>query len=61
MSLRTTMTCAIQALLLTYAGFVFASWQWNPSTWPESARFAFVITAIGLYVLNLVIKNDNDN
>ena len=61
MSLRTTMTCAIQALLLTYAGFVFASWQWNPSTWPESARFAFVVTALGLYVLNLVIKNDNDN
>ena len=61
MSLRTTLLCAIQALLLTYAGFVFASWQWNPSTWPESARFAFVVTALGLYVLNLVIKNDNDN
>jgi hypothetical protein len=61
MSLRTTFTCAIQALLLTYAGFVFASCQWNPSTWPETARFYFVVTALGLYVLNLVIKNDNDN
>jgi hypothetical protein len=61
MTLRTSLICAIQALLLTYAGFVFASWQWNPQTWPETARFAFVITALGLYVLNLVIKNDNDN
>ena len=59
MSLRTTMLCALQALILTYAGFVFASWQFNPATWPQDARFSFVITALALYVLNLVIKNDN--
>jgi hypothetical protein len=59
MSIRTTMICALQALILTYAGFGFASWQWDPSTWPESARFTFVFTSLGIYVLNLVIKNDN--
>jgi hypothetical protein len=53
------MLCFAQALLITYAGFVFASWQWDPSTWPDSARFTFVFTSLGLYVLNLVIKNDN--
>lgn len=54
MTLRTTMTCAIQALILTYAGFVFASWQWNPQTWPEDARFAFILCVAGLYVLNYI-------
>jgi hypothetical protein len=53
------MLCFVQALILTYAGFVFASWQFNPATWPQDARFSFVITALALYVLNLVIKNDN--
>ena len=61
MSLRTTMICFVQALLITYAGFVFVSGQFNPLTWPESARFSFVLCVAALYVLNLVIKNDNDN
>jgi hypothetical protein len=53
------MLCFVQALLITYAGFVFVSGQFNPLTWPDSARFTFVFTSLGLYVLNLVIKNDN--
>jgi hypothetical protein len=59
MSLRTTMLCFAQALLITYAAFVFVSWQWDPSTWPDSARFTFVLCVAALYVLNLLIKNDN--
>jgi hypothetical protein len=59
MSIRTTMLCFVQALLITYAGFVFVSWQFNPATWPESARFAFLLCVAALYALNLVIKNDN--
>ena len=61
MSLRTTMLCFAQALLITYAAFVFVSGQFNPLTWPQDARFTFVITVAALYALNLVIKNDNDN
>jgi hypothetical protein len=53
------MTCAIQALILTYAAFVFVSGQFNPLTWPENARFSFMLCVAALYVLNLVIKNDN--
>jgi hypothetical protein len=59
MSLRTTMLCFAQALLITYAGFVFVSGQFNPLTWPENARFSFMLCVAALYVLNLVIKNDN--
>jgi hypothetical protein len=59
MSIRTTMLCFVQALLITYAAFVFVSGQFNPLTWPDSARFTFVFTSLGIYVLNLVIKNDN--
>jgi hypothetical protein len=59
MSLRTTMLCLLESLLITYAGFVFVSWQFNPATWPQYARFTFVITVAGIYALNLVIKNDN--
>jgi hypothetical protein len=55
------MLCFAQALLITYAGFVFVSGQFNPFTWPESARFSFMLCVVALYVLNLVIKNDNDN
>jgi hypothetical protein len=53
------MLCFVQALLITYAGFVFVSGQFNPLTWPESARFSFMLCVAALYVLNLVIKNDN--
>jgi hypothetical protein len=53
--------CLLESLLITYAGFVFVSWQFNPATWPQDARFTFVITVAALYALNLVIKNDNDN
>jgi hypothetical protein len=59
MSLRTAMLCFAQSLLITYAGFVFVSGQFNPLTWPEYARFSFVLFVAALYVLNLVIKNDN--
>jgi hypothetical protein len=59
MSIRTTMLCALQALILTYAAFVFVSGQFNPLTWPENARFSFVLCVAALFVLNLVIKNDN--
>jgi hypothetical protein len=61
MTIKTTMLCFVQALLITYSGFVFVSGQWDPSTWPESARFSFMLCVAALYVLNLVIKNDNDN
>ena len=59
MSIRTTMLCLLESLLITYAGFVFVSWQFNPATWPENARFSFMLCVAALYVLNLVIKNDN--
>jgi hypothetical protein len=53
------MLCFAQALLITYAGFVFVSGQFNPLTWPEYARFSFMLCLAALFVLNLVIKNDN--
>jgi hypothetical protein len=53
------MLCFAQALLITYAAFVFVSGQFNPLTWPENARFSFVLCVAALYALNLVIKNDN--
>lgn len=61
MSTKQHLIAGLWALGLTYAGFVFASWQFNPATWPQDARFTFVITVAALYALNLVIKNDNDN
>jgi hypothetical protein len=61
MSIKNALLCLLESLLITYAGFVFVSWQFNPATWPENARFTFVITVAALYALNLVIKNDNDN
>jgi hypothetical protein len=59
MSIRTALLCLLQSLLITYAGFVFVSGQFNPLTWPESARFSFMLCVAALYALNLVIKNDN--
>jgi hypothetical protein len=61
MSTKTALLCLLESLLITYAGFVFVSGQFNPLTWPESARFSFMLCVAALYVLNLVIKNDNDN
>jgi hypothetical protein len=61
MSTKTALLCLLESLLITYAGFVFVSWQFNPATWPQDARFIFVITVAALYALNLVIKNENDN
>jgi hypothetical protein len=59
MTTKTALLCLLESLLITYAGFVFVSWQFNPATWPKDARFTFVITVAALYALNLVIKNDN--
>ena len=59
MSTKQHLIAGLWALGLTYAGFVFVSGQFNPLTWPESARFSFMLCVAALYVLNLVIKNDN--
>jgi uncharacterized protein (DUF983 family) len=59
MTTKTALLCLLESLLITYAGFVFVSWQFNPATWPHGVRFTFVITVAALYALNLVIKNDN--
>jgi hypothetical protein len=63
MSIRTTMLCFVQAMLITYAGFVFVSGQFNPLTWPENARFSFVLCVGAIYALNQLIKTtiQNDN
>jgi hypothetical protein len=54
MSTKQHLIAGLWALALTYAGFVFASWQFNPATWPEDARFAFILCVAGLYVLNYI-------
>lgn len=54
MSTKQHIIAGLWALGLTYAGFVFASWQFNPATWPDSARFAFILCVAGLYALNCV-------
>lgn len=58
MSTKQHLIAGLWALVLTYAGFVFASWQFNPATWPDSARFAFVLCVAALYVLNYVSAVD---
>lgn len=54
MRIKQDQTRAIVSVLTTYAAFVFASWQFNPATWPEDARFAFILCVAGLYVLNYI-------
>jgi hypothetical protein len=37
------------SLLTTYAAFVFVSWQFNPATWPQDARFAFLMCSVLIF------------
>lgn len=56
MSTKTALLCLLESLLITYAGFVFVSWQFNPATWPTDARFCFIITAFVFYAYTLITK-----
>jgi hypothetical protein len=42
---------AIVSVLTTYAAFVFVSWQFNPATWPQDARFAFIICSLLIFTV----------
>jgi hypothetical protein len=63
MTTKTALLCLLESLLITYAAFVFVSWQFNPATWPQDARFLFVLCVGAIYALNQLIKTmiQNDN
>lgn len=42
-------TRAVVSVLTTYAAFVFVSWQFNPATWPQDARFAFILCSVLIF------------
>jgi len=44
-------TRAAVSVLTTYAAFVFVSWQFNPATWPQDARFAFIICSLLIFTV----------
>ena len=50
-------TRAIVSVLTTYAAFVFVSWQFNPATWPQDARFSFIICSVLIFAVTKFTDN----
>lgn len=56
MKTREVISLLLVVFGIPYAAFVFVSWQWNPATWPQDARFAFTILALTFYAYTLIFK-----